>query len=218
MIKPLPPIAMSITETHSPPLPTDTGAVLAIFAAEAAILDVLLSVRELLRRKCDAEAGPSNRNATYEKATTKAHTAAWVRDRWGERDGMLPTTCASEMKMMAREIVAPKMMAMRRMMDTGGGVTDEDEKEADDDDDDAKGAEDESWVLVSRYAAGSQWSICTMSEPPSRSSWLMAVTWRRRRKDTPLSTAFSTTAMVNSYLEEKSECKVRGVIRWWCTG
>ena len=84
-MKPLPPIAMSATETQSPPLPTDTGAALANTAAEADEADsveVALSdeadvpARESLRRRCDAAAGPSNRTATYEKAMMNAHNAA----------------------------------------------------------------------------------------------------------------------------------------------
>jgi hypothetical protein len=109
---------------------------------------------------------------------------------------MSATAWARAMEMMARETVAPMMMTMRcRAEGGGGGVCDAEDEE---DDDGVTDGEEGSRSLWSRYAEGSQWSICTVSVLSSQSSWVMAVTRRRRRRDTPLSTAFSATAMVNS--------------------
>jgi hypothetical protein len=155
-MKPLPPMAISATGTHSPPLPTDRGAALASLATVALVLEgeaVAVPVAlgapagEALRRMCEAAAGPSNSTATNEKATTKTQAAAWAGDTWAEREGRAPTTWAREAAMRVRATVVAIIMAERRRKETGCGGG---EVDGGDDDDEETGEEVE---------ASSLWSI-----------------------------------------------------------
>ncbi len=146
-------MAISATGTHSPPLPTDRGAALASLATVALALEgeavaVGAPAGEVFRRMCEAAAGPSNSTATNEKATTKTQAAACTGDTWGEREGMAPTTWASEAAMTVRASVVAMIMAGRRRKETVGGGGDVDD--GDDEDEEEKGEEVEAWSLWSR--------------------------------------------------------------------
>jgi hypothetical protein len=96
------------------------------------------SAGEVLRRMCEAAAGPSNSTATNEKATTKTQAAAWAGDTWGEREGTAPAMWAREAAMRVRARVVAMVMAVRRRKETVGGGGDEDDG---DDEDEGEGVE-----------------------------------------------------------------------------
>jgi hypothetical protein len=132
--KPLPPSAISATGTQSPPLPTEIGAVFAIRPAETGADEEVLpsAALELLRRRCDAAAGPSYRTATNENATTNAHAAACARDKRCDSEGMPATTWARHMKMRQRAMEAAAKVAMRLVVEAGGGAEGCDDNDDDD--------------------------------------------------------------------------------------
>ena len=120
-----------------------------VLEGEAVAVPVALGAPagELLRRMCEAAAGPSNSTATNEKATTKTQAAAWAGDTWAEREGRAPTTWAREAAMRVSATVVAIIMAERRMKETGCGGG---EVDGGDDDDEETGEEVE---------ASSLWSI-----------------------------------------------------------